>query len=324
MQSEPLGFEKPILELDGKVRRLTEFAAERDIDVTAEVAHLRQRQRQVIRGIFQGLSPWDRVALARHPERPQTCDYVEKMVSNFVELHGDRAMGDDGAILTGFGTLGSEKVLLIGSRKGRTTAERMACNFGMAHPEGYRKALVKMKLAEKFRLPVVTLVDTPGAFPGIGAEERGQANLIARNIYEMARLQTPIVVVVIGEGGSGGALGIGVGDRVLMLEHAYYSVITPEGCAAILWKDGAEAPRAAEALRLTSEDNLRLRVIDEIVPEPLGGAHRDPEQMARTLKEILLRNLAELRRLPLEQLVARRYETLRTYGNFVFEGDGEE
>jgi acetyl-CoA carboxylase carboxyl transferase subunit alpha len=310
-----LHFEQPIVALDEKVSKLLDFAAEDGMDVEAEVAHLRLRQEEVIRGIYSHLTPWDRVALARHPKRPDTTDYVPMLLDDFVELHGDRAAGDDQAILTGFGRLGERKILLVGHRKGRTTAERMACNFGMAHPEGYRKALGKMRLAEKFGLPVVTFINTPGAYPGVSAEERGQARLIAENILEMSRLRTPVLCVVIGEGGSGGAMGIGVGDRLLILEHAYYSVISPEGCAAILWKNGEMAPEAAQALKITAPDLARLHLVDEIIPEPLGGAHRDHRAMAETLKLHLTRHLRELESLSLDDLLSRRYEKLRQLGN---------
>src|SRR5262249_53686804 len=256
--------------------------------------------------------------VARHQERPHTADYIDLIFEEFVELHGDRAIGDDRAIRTGFARLGDFRVMLLGHQKGRTLQERKACFYGCAHPEGYRKTLRCMRLAAKFRLPIICLIDTPGAFPGIGAEERGQASLIANNLLEMSRLATPVVCVVIGEGGSGGALGIGIGDRVSMLEHAYYSVISPEGCAGILWKEANEQTKrlAAEARRLTSPDLLRLRVIDDIIAEPLGGAHRDPRQMGNILKAYLLRYLRELRQTPIEEMLEQRYQKFRRMGVF--------
>ncbi len=313
-QTDVLQFEKPILEIDAKVKKLEEFALEKGLDVSMEVGHLRRRQEILIRTIFAGLTAWDKVALARHPMRPQTSDYVEMIAEDFVELHGDKAFGDDQAILAGFGTISGEKTMIVGHRKGRSTAERLQCNFGMANPEGYRKAHGKMKLAEKFGVPVLTMINTPGANPGVGAEERGQAKAIAESIRIMTSLRVPVICCVIGEGGSGGALGIGVGDRLLMMEHSYYSVISPEGCAAILWKDGAMADKAAEALKLTAQDLMTLKVADEVIPEPLGGAHRNPRGAAESLKEAYLRNLRELRPVPADRLIARRYENLRRFG----------
>jgi acetyl-CoA carboxylase carboxyl transferase subunit alpha len=256
--------------------------------------------------------------MSRHPERPQTLDFVDLICDEFVELHGDRAIGNDRAIRTGLARLGDFRIVLIGHQKGRTLKERSECFYGCAHPEGYRKALQKMRLAAKFRLPVICLIDTPGAYPGIGAEERGQAQLIATSIMEMSRLPTPVICVVIGEGGSGGALGIGVGDRVSMLEHAYYSVISPEGCAGILWKVANEQtkPTAAEALKLTAKHLRRLGVIDDVIPEPLGGAHRDPRETGKTLKTYLLRYLRELRGVPVDQLLDLRYRKFRAMGTF--------
>jgi acetyl-CoA carboxylase carboxyl transferase subunit alpha len=258
------------------------------------------------------------VQVARHRDRPQTTDYINLIFDEFVELHGDRAIGDDRALRTGFARLGDYRVLIVGHQKGHTLKENAECLYGCAHPEGYRKALNKMELAAKFRLPIICLIDTPGAYPGIGAEERGQAQLIATNLLEMSRLATPIICVVIGEGGSGGALGIGIGDRVSMLQHAYYSVISPEGCAGILWKVATEEtkPKAAEALRLTARDLERLGVIDDIIPEPLGGAHRDPRETANTLKTYLLRYLRELRHLAPEDLLEQRYQKFRRMGVF--------
>jgi acetyl-CoA carboxylase carboxyl transferase subunit alpha len=254
------------------------------------------------------------VTVARHADRPLTSDYMQMMLDDFVELHGDRVFGDDRAIVTGLASMGSHRFLLVGHRKGKTVKDRLACNFGCAHPEGYRKALQKMRLAEKLKLPIVTFINTPGAYPGIGAEERGQAAAIARNILEMFDLKVPVVCIVIGEGGSGGALGIGVGDRIGVLENAYYSVITPEGCAAILWKSGDKAPEAAEALKLTGKDLLRLGLIDKVLDEPLGGAHRDPRGTVDRVKVQVTEWLDELKQLPIEQLLQQRYEKFRRMG----------
>ncbi|HEX41704.1 MAG TPA: acetyl-CoA carboxylase carboxyltransferase subunit alpha, partial [Phycisphaerales bacterium] len=255
------------------------------------------------------------VQVARHPKRPLLMDYISLMVKDFRELHGDRCFGDDRAMVTGFGHIGRNRVMLIGQNKGRAMKEKVACNFGCPNPEGYRKALLKMKLAEKFRLPVVTLIDTPGAYPGVGAEERGQAQAIAVNLMEMARLTVPVVCIVIGEGGSGGALGIGVGDRLAMLEFAYYSVISPEGCAGILWRDGSQAPAAAEALRLTSKELKQLGLVDAVIPEPLGGAHRNIHDTVFSVEQYVTRTLTELSRLSTDVLLERRYERLRKIGS---------
>jgi acetyl-CoA carboxylase carboxyl transferase subunit alpha len=284
--------------------------------VADEVKRIRRELNALLKKKYSTLTPWETVLVSRHAERPQTMDYVEMIFDEFVELHGDRAFGDDRAIRCGFARLGNSKVLLVGHQKGHTLKERQACYYGCAHPEGYRKALNKMRLAAKFRVPIVCLIDTPGAFPGIGAEERGQAQLIATSILEMSRLPTPIVCVVIGEGGSGGALGIGVGDRVAMLEHAYYSVISPEGCAGILWKTANDdtKPRAAEALRLTARYLKELGVIDDIIQEPLGAAHRDPREMATGLKNYLLRSLRELRTRKPDRLLDDRYAKFRRMG----------
>src|SRR4051794_1102168 len=274
-----------------------------------EVREMRRRLVALKRMVYGNLNAWQTVLVARHVDRPQTCDYIDLIFEDFVELHGDRAIGDDRALRTGFARIGDFRVMLVGHQKGRTLNERKECFFGCAHPEGYRKALRTMRLAAKFRLPVISLIDTPGAYPGIGAEERGQAQLIATSILEMSRLATPVICVVIGEGGSGGALGIGVGDRVSMLEHSYYSVISPEGCAGILWKVANEQtkPVAAEALKMTAKHLRRFGVIDDIIPEPLGGAHRDPRETGKTLKTYLLRYLRELRNVPVEELLDRRY-----------------
>ncbi len=311
-----LSFEKPILDLLKKIEELKNLSAATGMDLNGEVRPLEERCERLTREIFSRLTPWENVQVARHPERPITQDFISRICEDFVELHGDRLYGDDKAIVTGFARIEGRKVLVVGHRKGRDTREKLACNFGCAHPEGYRKALHKMKLASRFGLPILALINTPGAYPGIGAEERGQAWAIAENILEMSRLPIPIVAVIIGEGGSGGALGIGVGDRVMILEHAYYSVISPEGCAAILWKSGEKAPEAAEALRLTAKDLLRLGVVDEIVPEPLGGAHRDHAAAAELLKDRVVAALDSLAGMPVEDLLSTRYRRLRSLGRY--------
>jgi acetyl-CoA carboxylase carboxyl transferase subunit alpha len=311
-----LDFEQPILELEAR-RRALEQVAPRTPEQEEELRQLRRELAEKTQQIYANLTPWQIVQVARHKDRPYTADYLALAFEEFVELHGDRRFGDDRAILTGFARLERYKVLVVGHQKGRTYKERTACYFGCAHPEGYRKAILKMKLAEKFGLPVICLIDTPGAYPGIGAEERGQSQAIAENMYEMSRLRTPIICVVIGEGGSGGALGIGVGDRIAMLQYAYYSVISPEGCAGILWKSHEYAERAATALKFTSQDLLRLGIVDQVIEEPLGGAHRDHHQMAMRVKQYLLRTLRELVELPLETLLVQRYEKFRRMGVFL-------
>jgi acetyl-CoA carboxylase carboxyl transferase subunit alpha len=312
-----LPFERSILGLQRKIAELEADQAESGRDMTSEIRQLRAQYISVLRKTYQNLSAWETVQVARHPQRPLAGDYIERIVKNFVELHGDRRFADDRAIWCGLGRIASDKVALIAQHKGRETKEKITCNFGCAHPEGYRKALRVMKLAEKFKLPVVTLIDTPGAYPGIGSEERGVAEAIARNLLEMSRLRTPIVCVVIGEGGSGGALGIGVGDRIAMLEYAYYSVISPEGCAAILWRTGEKAPEAAEAMKITSRDLKSLDIIDDIVPEPLGGAHRNPVEAANNLERHIARTLRELSRVPIENLLKHRYERWRRMGKVI-------
>ena len=311
-----LDFEAPILELEGKIEELRNFSQTTQVDLSDQIDQLLERCNDKKRAIFSKLSPWQKVLTARHPKRPLTSDFIQLMVKDFVELFGDRTFRDDPSIVTGFGELDGRRICIVGHRKGRDTSEKLACYFGCSHPEGYRKALLKMKLAEKFRIPILTLVNTPGAYPGIGAEERGQAFVIANNIMEMSRLRVPVICVVIGEGGSGGALGIGVGNRVLMMEHSYYSVISPEGCAAILWKTADHKERAAEILKLTAEDLQGFGIIDEIVPEPLGGAHRDPRTTAATLKHAISRHLRELERLDGEQLVADRLQKLKRIGAY--------
>lgn len=311
-----LVFERPIYELEVRLSRL-EAAPERTAESADEVRSLRRELADLKKKVFSNLEPWQTVQVARHQDRPMTSDYLELIFDEFIELHGDRAFGDDRAIRTGFAKLEEYKVMVVGHQKGKTLKERNACYFGCAHPEGYRKAMTKMKLAAKYGVPVICFIDTPGAYPGVGAEERGQSQLIASSMFEMSRLETPIVCVVIGEGGSGGALGIGVGDKVAMLEHAYYSVISPEGCAGILWKSHTYAEQAAKALKMTSKDLLRLGVIDDVIEEPLGGAHRDHHQMAGRLKMYLIRSIRELLARPKDQLVASRYEKFRRMGVFL-------
>jgi acetyl-CoA carboxylase carboxyl transferase subunit alpha len=313
MAAPRLPFEKKIVALEENLAQVEATAPGSD-----DVRRIRRELAALRREVYANLTAWETVLMARHPERPQTLDFVDLICDEFVELHGDRAIGNDRAIRTGFARLGDFRVVLIGHQKGRTLKERSECFYGCAHPEGYRKALQKMKLAAKFHIPVICLIDTPGAYPGIGAEERGQAQLIATSILEMTRLATPVICVVIGEGGSGGALGIGVGDRVSMLEHSYYSVISPEGCAGILWKVANEQtkPIAAEALKMTAKHLRRFGVIDDIIPEPLGGAHRDPRETGKTLKTYLLRYLRELRGVPVEELLDRRYRKFRAMGIF--------
>jgi acetyl-CoA carboxylase carboxyl transferase subunit alpha len=311
-----LDFEQPILELESR-RRALELLTDRTPQQDDELRKLKREIADTTQQIYANLTPWQTVQVARHKDRPYTSDYLSLVFEEFVELHGDRRFGDDRAILTGWARLDQYKVLVVGHQKGRTYKERTACYFGCAHPEGYRKAILKMKLAEKYGLPVICLIDTPGAYPGIGAEERGQSQAIAENMYEMSRLKTPIICVVIGEGGSGGALGIGVGDRVAVLQFSYYSVISPEGCAGILWKSHQYAERAATALKFTSADLLRLGVVDQVIPEPLGGAHRDHHQMAMRLKVFLMRTLRELTAKSPEQLLQSRYEKFRKMGVFL-------
>ena len=313
-----LDFETPILELEHKIAQLEGFSRIAEIDLSDEIKKLRVRAAYLKKDIYKNLTPWQRVLLARHQSRPQVTDYIHLLCGNdFVPLHGDRSFRDDPAMVCGLGKIGGHKVMLIGTRKGKNIHERVTCHFGCPHPEGYRKAQLKMKLAEKFNLPIVTLIDTPGAYPGIGAEERGQALIIAQNIFEMSHLQTPIICVVIGEGGSGGALAIGVGDHFAILENSYFSVISPEGCAAILWKSNAKAPEAAKVLKLTSYDLLSLGIVDEIIPEPLGGAHRDYNSTADNLKKSLLTALDKLHNIPIETLVQQRYEKYRKIGQFL-------
>lgn len=310
---DALDFEKPLVELEARIDALRQSARS---GAEAEAAKLEERLRRLQRKIFARLSAWERVQLARHPRRPYALDLIRLLTEDFVELHGDRLFGDDHAIVGGLARFAERSVVLIGHQKGRDTTEKLFRNFGMPHPEGYRKALRLMQLAERFAKPVVTLIDTPGAYPGVGAEERGQAEAIARNLREMAGLRTPIVAVVTGEGGSGGALALAVADRVLMLEHAIYSVISPEGCAAILWEDAGRAREAAEVLRITAPDLLKLGVIDGVVPEPPGGAHRDWAAVAHELRAALGSALTELQRLVPDDLVQQRYAKFRRMGIF--------
>ncbi len=314
--TQPIEFEKPIVELEKKIEELISFSTD-SIDLKDEVAKLQKKVEEMRQDVFVNLSRWQTAQIARHINRPFTLDYLNLIFTDFVELHGDRNFGDDHAIVGGLARLDNDPVMVIGHQKGRDTKEKVFRNFGMPTPEGYRKALRLMQMAEQFKLPIITFVDTPGAFPGIGAEERGQAEAIARNLREMAALTVPIIVVITGEGGSGGALAIAVGDRVLMLEYSVYAVISPEGCAAILWSDGTKGAQAAEALKLTARDIKGLDVIDEIVKEPVGGAHNDHEAMAGTLHEALRRNLDELKSIPTEQLVEERYQKFRKMSRFV-------
>lgn len=311
-----LEFEKPLLELEREIDDLKRVGTERDIDISQELEQLDTKLVVLRQHIYQHLTPIQRVQVARHPRRPYTLDYLSTIFTDFIELHGDRHFRDDPSIVGGWARIDGLSVMVIGHQKGRDTKENLKRNFGMPHPEGYRKALRLMHQAAKFSAPVVTLIDTPGAYPGLGAEERGQSEALARNIVEMAALPTPIVAVVIGEGGSGGALALGVADRILMLENSVYSVISPEGCAAILWKDASQRERAADALKLTAPDLERLGVIDEIIEEPIGGAHTDPEATAEALRESLIRNLAELRKLKPDKLVRRRAEKFGRIGAY--------
>ena len=311
-----LSFERPIYELEARLEKLERLAGE-NTDAREEVRRMRRELVDLKKSIYRNLKPWEVVEVARHPDRPMTTDYVELVFDEFVELHGDKCFGDDRALRTGWAKLDTYKCLLVGHQKGKSIKEKNACYFGCAHPEGYRKAILKMKLAAKFHLPVICFIDTPGAWPGIGAEERGQAQVIAQAMFEMSRLPTPVICVVIGEGGSGGALGIGVGDRVAMLEHSYYSVISPEGCAGILWKSHTYKEEAARALRMTSKDLTKLGVIDAVIPEPLGGAHRDHHDMAARLKLFLRNTLRELSGQPIEELVESRYQKFRRMGVFL-------
>ena len=315
MAKTVLEFEKPIIELEQKMEEMRRYAD--NPDIALEIAKIEKRVGQLQLTIYAGLTRWQKVQLARHPDRPYTLDYIGMITKDFVELHGDRYYRDDKAIVGGLATIEDRKVMLIGHQKGRDTKSNVYRNFGMPNPEGYRKALRLMKLAEKFKLPVVTLLDTPGAYPGLEAEERGQAEAIARNLMEMSRLRVPIVVAIIGEGASGGALGIGVGDRILMMENSWYSVISPESCSSILWRSWDYKEQAAEALQLTAPDLKKQGIIDEIMPEPLGGAHRNPEQAARVLKDTIVQELKQLAKIKPEKLLERRIEKFSAMGVWV-------
>jgi acetyl-CoA carboxylase carboxyl transferase subunit alpha len=318
-----LEFEKPLIELEREIDNLKRFSKGRPVQFNEQLKDLEEKLHRLQKEIFSSLSGWQITQMARHIDRPKTSHYIQWMFENFVELHGDRTYGDDPAIIGGMAKFNRRSVTVIAHQKGTDAKEMTYRNFGMPHPEGYRKALRLMKMAEIFKKPIITMIDTQGAFPGIGAEERGQAEAIARNLKTMATLQTPIIVIVIGEGGSGGALAIGVGDRILMLEHSIYSVISPEGCAAILWRDGEKGKvLAAESLKLTAADLFRMAVIDEIVKEPLGGAHRNPKVMAETLKEVIERHLRELEKMNMEELLNLRYEKFRKMGTFIDDGRG--
>ena len=316
MASYTLEFEKPLAELEKQIDELKRVGTEREIDVLGELSTLEAKLDTKRAEIYAGLTPMQRVLVARHPRRPYTLDYLSSIFTDFIELHGDRLFRDDPAIVGGWARLAGQSVMVIGHQKGRDTKENIKRNFGMPHPEGYRKALRLMHLAARFNAPVITLIDTPGAYPGLGAEERGPSEALARNILEMSVLPTPIIAVVIGEGGSGGALALGVADRILMFENSVYSVISPEGCAAILWKDATQRERAAEALKVTSDDLLRLGLVDEIVKEPVGGAHFDPDETGESLRTALIRHLTELRKLRPEKLVKRRHDKFAAMGAY--------
>ncbi|MES2307996.1 MAG: acetyl-CoA carboxylase carboxyltransferase subunit alpha [Verrucomicrobiota bacterium] len=312
----PLEFEKPIMELEKKIREMEAHSTQHDLAIEKEMISLRKKLESMSQEIYGNLTPWQRVQIVRHPKRPFLMDYIDRIATDFVEIAGDRLFSNDKAMVTGFATIDGHRVVVVGHQKGRDTKENIKRNFGMAHAEGYRKALRAMKLADKFGLPVVTFIDTPGAYPGVGAEERHIGEAIAVNIREMFQLTVPVLGLVIGEGGSGGALGIGVTDRILILENAYYSVISPEGCAAILWKDRAHAPKAAAALKMTSGDLKQLALVDEIIPEPMGGAQYDWAQAATAVKSAIVKNLLELKKLSNEKLLNQRYARYRKFGEF--------
>ncbi|MBL1457555.1 MAG: acetyl-CoA carboxylase carboxyltransferase subunit alpha [Methylophaga sp.] len=316
MQLNFLDYEQPIAELEAKIDELRYMSNDSDLNITEEIQKLKEKSESLTRSIFSGLTPWQVTQMARHPQRPYTFDYIKHLITDFEELHGDRAYADDQALITGMGRFNGQPVIVIGHQKGRDTKEKVARNFGMPRPEGYRKALRVMKLAERFGMPVLTFIDTPGAYPGIGAEERGQSEAIARNLFEMAKLKTPIISTVIGEGGSGGALAIGVADHLIMLQYSIYSVISPEGCASILWKSAEKASDAAATLGVTSDRLKSLGLIDEIVKEPLGGAHRDPEALMANMKTAINTKIKQLQAMPVDELVKRRQKRLLDYGAF--------
>jgi len=312
-----LDFEKPILELEAKIKELQDFGSNKNISIDPEIKKLKEKLEKMKAEIYNNLTAWQRVQIARHPSRPYTLDYIQMIMSDFIELHGDRQFADDLALIAGLAKLDGVNVLVMGHQKGRDTNENLKRNFGCAHPEGYRKAMRVMEMAEKFRLPIIIFIDTPGAYPGVGAEERGQAQAIASNLKDMSKIKTPIIATVIGEGGSGGALGVGIADKVCILQHAYYSVISPEGCASILWRNSIKAPEAAEALKITAEHLMEFGVVDEIIPEPLCGAHTDPDKVAASLKTSLLNYIKELSSLSEEELLENRYKKFRTIGRYV-------
>ena len=311
-----LDFEQPIAELEAKIEELKYVTSDTEVSLAEEITRLREKSRSLTVSVFSNLSPWQITQLARHPQRPYTLDYMGMMFSEFTELHGDRMYADDAAIVGGLARLDGQPVMVIGQQKGRDTKERVRRNYGMPKPEGYRKAQRLMQMAERFQIPIITFIDTPGAYPGVGSEERGQSEAIARSLFIMAELKTPIINVVIGEGGSGGALAIGMGDHLVMLQYSVYSVISPEGCASILWKSADKKELAAEAMGMTAERLHQLKLVDEVLKEPLGGAHRDPAAMANTLKAALLKKLSELQKQSIEQVVAKRYSRLRAMGVF--------
>lgn len=323
MSSYVLPFEKPIVELENKLDELRSFSETQDIDVSSEIKSLEKKIVSTRENIYKNLSPWQKVQIARHPGRPYTQDYIKSILTDFVEVHGDRLHREDQAIIGGMASLDGQPVMVIGTQKGRDTKSNLACNFGCPYPEGYRKALRLMKMAHKFNLPIISFIDTSGAYPGIESEERHVAEAIAVNLREMFTFEVPIVAVVIGEGGSGGALGIGIANRILMLEHAYYSVISPEGCAAILWKDRAYADKAAAALKLTAPDLLENKLCDEVIPEPVGGAHLDQNKAALDIKSAITKHLSELQKLSKQELLDDRYDKFRAMGVFS-EGSGKK
>ena len=314
-----LDFEKPIVELENKLQDIKRMAANgsKKVNMEPEIKKLEQKLQKIKDDTYKNLSAWQRVQVARHPKRPYTLDYIRMMMTEFLELHGDRLFADDFALIGGFAKIDGRKVMVMGHQKGRDTKENVMRNFGCAHPEGYRKAMRLMKMAGKFNVPVIVFIDTPGAYPGVGAEERGQAQAIAENLRDMAQVRVPIIATIIGEGGSGGALGIGVADQVLILQNAYYSVISPEGCASILWRSALKAPEAAEALKLTGADLLKFGIVDEIIPEPPGGAHRAPEEVAEHLRKSLVKYIDELSLIPPDDLLEKRYKKYRKIGEFV-------
>jgi len=317
MNGYALPFEKPVVELRNKLEELRKASEGHEVDMTQEVERIQKKIRETQEKIYSNLTPWQQVQIARHPTRPYPKDYIDAISTDFTELHGDRLFADDRAIIGGIAQIDEQKVMFIATQKGRDTKSNLACNFGCPYPEGYRKALRLMKLAGKFGLPIVSLIDTPGAFPGMEGEERHVAEAIAVNLREMSVIPSPIVVVITGEGGSGGAIGIGVGDRLLIMQHAYYSVISPEGCAAILWKDRAYADKAAEALKITSRDLMQLGLVDEVIAEPFGGAHNEPQVAFENLKTAILKNLSDLQSINTDQLLQNRYEKIRAYGKVI-------